>query len=174
MAVAFGNDLGFSSLVLIGTLLLVQFIGAPFALLFGRLSKKIGLKRSIYLSLAVYTLISIMGYFLSQEIHFILLGLGVASVQGGSQALSRSLVGKLMPNSKSAEFYGFFSVSEKFNSIIGPALFSAITLITGNGRLAILSLIVFFVVGMIVLTRVNVDRGIATAQAEDAKMILAE
>lgn len=174
MAVAFGNDLGFSSLVLIGTLLMVQFVGAPFALLFGHLSKKIGVKRSIYLSLAVYTLISIMGYFLTKEIHFILLGLGVASVQGGSQALSRSLVGKLMPNSKSAEFYGFFSVSEKFNSIIGPALFSAITLITGNGRLAILSLIVFFAFGIIVLTRVDVERGIATAMAEDAKMITAE
>ncbi|MBM3137817.1 MAG: MFS transporter [Chloroflexi bacterium] len=174
MAVAFGNDLGFGSMVLIGTLLMVQFVGAPFALLFGILPKKIGLKNSIYLSLVVYTLISILGYFLSKEIHFVLLGLGVASVQGGSQALSRSLIGKLMPNSKSAEFYGFFSVSEKFNSIIGPALFSVITLITGNGRLAILSLIVFFVVGMIVLTQVNVDRGIATAQAEDAKMVLAD
>ena len=137
MAVAFGNDLGFGTLVLIGTLLLVQFVGAPFALLFGSLPKKIGLKNSIYLSLGVYTLISILGYFLSKEIHFVLLGLGVASVQGGSQALSRSLIGKLMPSSRSAEFYGFFSVSEKFNSIIGPALFSAITYLTGNGRLAI-------------------------------------
>ncbi len=171
MAVAFGNDLGFGTLVLIGTLLLVQFVGAPFALLFGSLPKKIGLKNSIYLSLGVYTLISILGYFLSKEIHFVLLGLGVASVQGGSQALSRSLIGKLMPSSKSAEFYGFFSVSEKFNSIIGPALFSAITYLTGNGRLAILSLIVFFVVGLFIITKVNVERGIATAQAEDAKMI---
>jgi UMF1 family MFS transporter len=92
-------------------------------------------------------------------------------VQGGSQALSRSLIGKLMPSSKSAEFYGFFSVSEKFNSIIGPALFSAITYLTGNGRLAILSLIVFFVVGLFILTKVDVERGIATAQAEDAKMV---
>ena len=117
------------------------------------LPKKIGIKNSIYLSLAVYTLISILGYFMTKEIHFILLGLGVASVQGGSQALSRSLMGKLMPNSKSAEFYGFFSVSEKFNSIIGPALFSAITFLTGNGRLAILSLIVFFMIGIFVLSR---------------------
>jgi len=171
MAVAFGKNLGFGTLVLIGTLLMVQFVGAPFALLFGTLPRKIGLKNSIYLSLAVYTLISIFGYFLSKEIHFVLLGLAVASVQGGSQALSRSLVGKLMPSSKSAEFYGFFSVSEKFNSIIGPALFSAVTLLTGNSRLAILSLVIFFILGIIVLSQVDVDRGIASAREEDAKMI---
>ncbi len=174
MAVAFGNNLGFGSLVLIGTLLMVQFVGAPFAILFGNLPKKIGIKNSIYISLGVYTLISILGYFMTKEIHFILLGLGVASVQGGSQALSRSLMGKLMPNSKSAEFYGFFSVSEKFNSIIGPALFSAITLLTGNGRWAILSLVIFFIAGMLILSKVDVDRGISAAREEDARMIVAD
>ena len=144
MAVAFGSDLGFSSTILIGTLLMVQFVAAPFAILFGKLPEKLGIKKTIYLSLAIYTVVSIVGYFMSNEWHFLLLGFGVATVQGGSQALSRSLMGKLLPKSKSAEFFGFFSVSEKFNTVIGPAVFGLINQLTGNSRLAIVSLIVFF------------------------------
>jgi len=171
MAVAFGTDLGFGTTILIGTLLLVQFIAAPFAILFGRLSKRIGNKNAIYIALAIYAVISVIGYFMSEEWHFVLLGIGVATVQGGSQALSRSLIGQLMPNSKSAEFYGFFSVSEKFNSVIGPALFSLINQLTDNSRLAIISLVIFFIGGALILTKVDVQRGIQTARAEDAKMI---
>jgi len=171
MAVAFGTDLGFGSTILIGTLLLVQFVAAPFAILFGKFSKKIGVKRSIYITLVIYTMIAVVGYFMTEEWHFILLGLGVATVQGGSQALSRSLIGQLMPHSKSAEFYGFFSVSEKFNTVIGPAMFSLINMLTGNSRLAIISLVVFFIAGMLLLTRVDVKHGVQIAKAEDAKMI---
>jgi len=171
MAVAFGTDLGFGTLILIGTLLLVQFVAAPFAILFGKLPQKIGIKQSIYLSLIVYTLIAIVGYFMTKEWHFLLLGFGVATVQGGSQALSRSLIGKLMPKSKSAEFYGFYSVSEKFNTVIGPAMFSLINQISGNSRLAIISLVVFFLAGIALLSKVNIDRGFQTAQTEDARMI---
>ena len=171
MAVAFGTDLGFGSTVLIGTLLLVQFVAAPFAILFGKLSKKLGIKRSITISLLVYTFIAIIGFFMTKEWHFILLGLFVATVQGGSQALSRSLVGQLMPKSKSAEFFGFYSVSEKFNTVIGPILFSVINQVTGNSRLAIISLVIFFIAGIVLLAKVNIERGIQTAQADDAKMI---
>lgn len=171
MAVAFGTDLGFGTITLIGTLLLVQFVAAPFALIFGNLPKKIGVKRSIGASLLVYTLVAIVGYFMTKEWHFILLGLGVATVQGGSQALSRSLIGTLMPKSKSAEFFGFFSVSEKFNTVIGPALFSLINQITGNSRLAIISLVVFFLTGIVLLNKVDIKRGIKVAKAEDEKMI---
>lgn len=171
MAVTFGEDLDFGVVILIGTLLAVQFVAAPFAILFGKISKKIGLKNSIYISLCVYSLVSIVGYFMSKEWHFLLLGLGVATVQGGSQALSRSLMGKLMPKSKSAEFYGFFSVSEKFNTVIGPAVFSLINQLTGNSRLAIVSLIVYFLAGMALLTKVNIERGVKIAHKEDAKMI---
>jgi MFS transporter, UMF1 family len=172
MAVSFGTDLGFGSTILIGTLLLVQFVAAPFAILFGKLSKKLGIKKSIYLSLLIYTLISIIGYGMTEEWHFILLGFAVATVQGGSQALSRSLMGSLMPKSKSAEFYGFFSVSEKFNTVIGPILFSVINQITGNPRLAIISLVVFFIGGILLLSKVDIEKGIAVAQAEDAKMVV--
>jgi len=171
MAVAFGSDLGFGSTILIGTLLLVQFVAAPFAILFGKISKKLGVKKSIYLSLIIYTGISIIGYFMSKEWHFILLGFAVATVQGGGQALSRSLMGTLMPKSKSAEFYGFFSVSEKFNTVIGPILFSVINQVTGNSRLAIISLVIFFIGGIILLSKVNIERGVKVAKAEDAKMV---
>jgi UMF1 family MFS transporter len=171
MAVAFGTDLGFGAMILIGTLLLVQFVAAPFTILFGKLSKTLGVKRSITLSLLVYTGIAVIGYFMTREWHFIMLGLGVATVQGGSQALSRSLMGQLLPKSKSAEFYGFFSVSEKFNTVIGPLLFSVINQLTGNSRLAIISLVVFFLAGIALLSKVNIEKGIATAQAEDARMI---
>lgn len=171
MAVAFGTDLGFGTMILIGTLLMVQFVAAPFAILFGKMSKKLGIKKSITISLVVYSLISVVGYFMTKEWHFLLLGFGVAMVQGGSQALSRSLVGQLMPKSKTAEFYGFFSVSEKFNTVIGPFLFSIITQITGNGRLAIISLVIFFIAGIIMLRKVDIERGIKRAQEEDAKMI---
>ncbi len=171
MAVALGTDLGFGTLVLIGTLLLVQFIAAPFAILFGNLPKRLGIKRTIYLSLLVYTGIAIIGFFMTKDWHFILLGVAVATVQGGSQALSRSLMGQLMPKSKSAEFYGFFSVSEKFNTVIGPLVFAVVKQMTGNSRLAIISLVVFFLVGIFVLSRVNIERGIENAKAEDARMI---
>lgn len=174
MAVAFGSDLGFSSTILIGTLLMVQFVAAPFAILFGKLPEKLGIKKTIYLSLAIYTVVSIVGYFMSNEWHFLLLGFGVATVQGGSQALSRSLMGKLLPKSKSAEFFGFFSVSEKFNTVIGPAVFGLINQLTGNSRLAIVSLIVFFLAGMALLAQVNIERGIKVAKQEDAKMIAVE
>jgi UMF1 family MFS transporter len=150
---------------------MVQFVAAPFAILFGKLAKTLGVKKSITISLLVYTLIAIIGYFMTREWHFILLGLGVATVQGGSQALSRSLVGQLMPKSKSAEFFGFYSVSEKFNTVIGPILFSVINQLTGNSRLAIISLVIFFLAGIALLSKVNIERGISNAQAEDAKMI---
>ena len=171
MATAYGNELGFGQTTLIGTLLMVQFLAAPFAFLFGWLSRKIGTKKSIYISLTVYTLIAIAGYFLYHEWQFWVLGAAVATVQGGSQALSRSLIGRLMPKSKSAEFYGFFSVSEKFASILGPALFGVISTIMGHSRLSIVSLIIFFVAGMLLLTQVNVERGMKVAQEEEQVMV---
>jgi UMF1 family MFS transporter len=173
MATAYGNELGFGTTTLIGTLLMVQFLAAPFAYLFGWLSRKIGMKKSIYLSLIIYSLIAIAGYFLYHEWQFWVLGAAVATVQGGSQALSRSMIGKMMPKSKSAEFYGFFSVSEKFASILGPLIFGVISAIMNESRLSIASLIVFFGVGIFVLSKVNVDRGIKVALDEEAEMVAA-
>ncbi len=171
MAVAYGNEIGIGQTSLIGTLLMVQFLAATFAILFGWLAKKIGTKPAIYLSLTVYTLIAVAGYFLQHEWQFWALGAAVATVQGGSQALSRSLMGKMMPKSKSAEFYGFFSVFEKFASIAGPFLFGLVSTIMGESRLSIVSLVIFFTAGMLILTRVNVERGVQTALSEEQELI---
>ena len=173
MATIYGAEIGISQTTLIGTLLMVQFLAAPFAILFGRLAKKIGPKPSIYIALGIYSLIAIAGYFLQHEWQFWALGAAVATVQGGSQALSRSLMGKLIPPSKSAEFYGFFAVFEKFASILGPLLFGVVSTLMHNSRFSIVSLIVFFSLGMLLLTRVNVPRGIASAAAEEAEMTAA-
>lgn len=174
MATAYGSELGFSQTTLIGTLLMVQFLAAPFAFFFGWLSKKIGTKKSIYISLSIYTLIAIAGYFLYQEWQFWVLGAAVATVQGGSQALSRSLIAKMMPKSKSAEFFGFFSVFEKFASILGPALFGVVSTIMGESRLSIVSLIVFFGLGIFILTKVDVEKGIRVALEEEQSMVPSE
>ncbi|PKO06861.1 MAG: MFS transporter [Chloroflexi bacterium HGW-Chloroflexi-3] len=171
MATIYGTELGFSSTTTIGTLLMVQFVAIPFAFLFGWLAKKIGTKRSILLSLLVYTLIAIGGYFLYKEIHFWLLGFAVATVQGGSQALSRSLFGRMMPKSKSAEFYSFFSVSEKIAGTVGPLLFGVVSRLMGGSRLSIVSLIIFFSLGGLLLWRVKEKDGIAIADAEEKILI---
>jgi UMF1 family MFS transporter len=170
MATAYGNELGFSQITLIGTLLMVQFVAAPFAFLFGWLAKRLGTIRSIIISLCVYTLISLLGYFMYQEWQFWVLGLLVATVQGGSQALSRSMIGKMIPKSKSAEFYGFFSVFEKFASILGPFLFAVVSTAMGHSRLSIVSLIIFFGVGIYILTKVNLEEGIRVAEADEREL----
>lgn len=173
MATIYGAEIGIGQLDLIGTLLMVQFVGIPFSFAFGWLAKKIGTKQSIYLSLLVYTLISIGGYFMSTAIHFWMLGFAVAIVQGGSQALSRSLFGRMVPKSKSAEFFGFFSVSAKFAGIAGPFLFAVVGAYMGSSRLSIVSLIIFFLLGAILLSRVDEKEGIRVADEEEESLIAA-
>lgn len=173
MATIYGTELNFSQTTTIGTLLMVQFVGIPFSLLFGWLGKKLGTKRSILLSLLIYTLIAIAGYFMTKEIHFWLLGFGVATVQGGSQALSRSLFSRMVPKSKSAEFYSFFSVSEKIAGTVGPLLFGVVSTLMGGSRLSIVSLIVFFIAGGFLLTRVNENEGMEVAKDEEEKLVRA-
>ena len=170
MATIYGAEIGISQTTLIGTLLMVQFLAAPFAIFFGWLPKKIGTKNSIYIALTIYSVIAVAGYFLQHEWQFWALGAGVATVQGGAQALSRSLFGRMMPKSKSAEFYSFFSVFEKFATILGPALFGVVSQIMGESRLSIVSLLIFFVVGIAILRTVNVEKGIAVALAEEATL----
>jgi len=168
MATIYGNEIGIGQTDLIGALLMVQFVGIPFSFAFGWLAKKIGTKKSIYLSLAVYAMISIGGYFMKSALHFWILGFGVALVQGGSQALSRSLYGRMVPKARSAEFFSFFSVSGKFAGIFGPLVFGIVSQLMGNSRLGIVSLIVFFIAGGLMLTRVDEEKGIRVAQEADA------
>ncbi len=170
MATIYGTELEFSQMTTIGTLLMVQFVGIPFSLLFGWMGTKLGTKRSILLSLMVYTAVAIGGYFMYQEIHFWILGFGVATVQGGSQALSRSLFSRMLPKSKSAEFYSFFSVSEKVAGTAGPLMFSIVSTIMGGSRLSIVSLIIFFILGGYLLTRVDENEGMRVATEEETRL----
>jgi UMF1 family MFS transporter len=165
-----------SLLTIITILLIVQIIAALFAFaagspLFTQLSKSLNTKRSILLSLVIYGVIAIWGFFLDSTIEYWLLAWMVAIVQGGSQALSRSLYASLSPAAKSGEFFGLFGIMEKFSSIIGPLLFALAVAFFGTSRPAILSLIAFFVIGGYLLTRVNVDKGIKVAEAEDAMLM---
>lgn len=168
MATTYGDEIGIDSTSLIIVLLIVQFVGIPFSFAFGWLAKKIGTKKSIYLALGVYALISIGGYFMSNATHFLILGFAVAMVQGGSQALSRSLYGRMVPKTQSAEFFSFFSVSGKFAGMFGPLVFGLVSQLFKNSRLGIVSLIIFFISGGLLLTRVDEEKGIQVAQEADA------
>jgi UMF1 family MFS transporter len=169
MAVIFGAEIGIGQEHLFGAILAVQFIGVPFTVLFGKLAAKITAKRAVYLGLIIYTLISIGGYFMQNALHFWLLAIVVGMVQGGTQALSRSLFALMTPQSKSAEFFGFFDVSQKFSGIIGPALFGLVGQWTGSSRLSIIALIVFFIGGMFMLEKVRLPEGIEAAREADAQ-----
>lgn len=167
MATIYGAEIGIDTNTLIGTLLMTQFVGIPFAFGFGWLAKKIGSKSCIYLGLIVYTLISIAGYFMSKALHFWILGLMVGTVQGGTQALSRSLFGSMLPKSKTAEFFGFYGMSSKFAGVVGPLIFALVGQIAGSSRLSIISLIIFFIAGGFLLSYVNVEEGVRIARQED-------
>lgn len=159
MATAYGAEIGIGSRDLIAAILIVQFVGIPCAFVFGTIADRGGAKRSIFAGLLVYVAISVLGYFMRTAMHFYLLALLTGMVQGGTQALSRSLFASLIPAHKSGEFFGFYSVFEKFASIFGPLLFAIAIAITGQSRLAILSVIVFFAAGAAVLSLVDVEQG---------------
>ena len=168
MATAYGDEIGIEMTDMIIALIITQFVGIPFSFLFGALAKKLDAKRSIMVGLGVYTLISIAGYFMQTATHFYILAFLVGTVQGGSQALSRSIYGAMVPRHKTAEFFGFFSTSSKFAGIAGPLLFGVVSQIAGGSRLSIVALIVFFVVGGILLTCVDVEEGIRVARAVES------
>jgi MFS transporter, UMF1 family len=164
MATSYGTEIGIDQGALITAILLVQFVGIPFAFAFGLLAGRIGAKTSIFIALAVYIVITVLGYYMKTERDFYVLALMVATVQGGSQALSRSLFASMIPRDRSSEFFGFFAVFEKFGAIAGPLTFEVTSRLTGSSRSAILSVIVFFVAGAMLLSFVNVKEGQAAAR----------
>jgi UMF1 family MFS transporter len=168
LATSYGTELGLDQGALITAILLVQFAGIPFSFLFGALASRVGAKPSIFLTLSVYTVIASLGYYMRTERDFYVLAFMVASVQGGSQALSRSLFASMIPRERSSEFFGFFSIFEKFGAIAGPATFEAASRATGSSRAAILSVVVFFIVGALLLNFVNVREGQQAAAAPGA------
>ncbi len=235
MATIYGAEIGIGQIDLIGALLLTQFVGIPFSLMFGRLARRgdpkqafflsfvaynavtlpmigsiaprlgitsgpiaVGLlvvnqipafllsqfvgqralagvarhirtKHAILVGLIVYGMVSVWGYFMATAAEFWLLAVMVGLVQGGSQALSRSLFGNMVPKARTAEFFGFYDMSSKFAGILGPLLFAVVGQLAGSSRLSIVSLIVFFVVGGVILTRLDEDEGIRVAREADAR-----
>ncbi len=159
MAGIFGAEIGLREDAIILSFIVVQFVGVPFAFLFGRVAASIGAKRSVLITLVVYCGISVMGYFLRTGWQFFLLAFTVGTVQGGSQALSRSMFAAMIPRHKSSEFFAFFGIFEKFGAVLGPALFAVVAGASGSSRPAILAVILFFIVGGYLLTRVDVDAG---------------
>ncbi len=159
MATIYGREVGIGQTDLIGALLLTQFVGIPCSIVFGRLGERIGAKKGIIIALFMYILIVFRGYFLSTAMDFWILAGMVGLVQGGAQALSRSLFGSMVPRNKSSEFFGFYGISSKFAAITGPFVFAFVGQITGSGRYGIISVAAFFVAGIILLLRVDAGKG---------------
>jgi len=167
-----------SLLGILGMIVALQIVGLLFAWLLGerlfsKLAERLNTKRSIILALLTYAIIAVWGYFLNSTIEFWFLAWMVATVQGGSQGLSRSLYAAMSPAAKSGEFFGLFGVMEKFSAILGPILFAAAGATFASSRPAILSLIVFFIIGGWLLTKVDVEEGRKVARAEDAEFLTA-
>lgn len=165
MASVFGAEIGIDINAQIAAFVMVQFLGIPFAFLFGALGARIGTKRAIFVALAVYTLTAVMGYFMTTVTHFFILAGLVATVQGGSQALSRSLFARLIPAKKASEFFGFYAVAERFATVLGPLVFTLSVAMTGSSRTAILFIVVFFAAGAALLSMVDERAGVLAAQS---------
>jgi UMF1 family MFS transporter len=165
MAGIYGAEVGIDQTAQIAAFVIVQLVGVPFTFLFGAMADRIGPKTSLYIGIALYTGISVLGYFMTSVWEFFALATLVGMVQGGTQAISRSLFARMVPIHKSTEYFGFFSVFEKFAGVAGPALFAASITLFGSSRAAVLSVIMFFVVGALVLRRVDVEEGRAQAEA---------
>ena len=164
MATIYGTEeLKLTTTALMVTLLLVQVVAIGGALIFSRLANRIGAKRSVMFALVLWSGVVTYGYFIHTATEFFVLGMVVGVVLGGTQALSRSFYGAMIPEEASAEFYGFYSVFSKFSSIWGPVTFGVIKQVTGSARLAIISLMIFFIVGLVLLrfvdeTKAKADR----------------
>jgi UMF1 family MFS transporter len=168
MAAIYASEtLGIAHFHLILAILIVQFVGVPFAFLFGMLAGRIGAKRAILAGLAAYCAITVFGYFMTSAAHFYVLACAVGIVQGGTQALSRSLFARMVPRHKASEFFGFFSVFSKFAGIFGPVVWMAFVQLSGEPSGGILSVIIFFLTGGTLLLFVNVPEGERVARASE-------
>lgn len=159
MATPYGREvLGLTTETLIGVILLIQILGWPMTLLMTKVSKRFGPKPTLTASLCLWLVIVTYAFFMQEAFEFWILGGLVAVVQGVSQALTRSIYVRLIPAGRQAEFFSLFALSGKFASIFGPLMFAMINDLTGSSRFAILSLSLFFVIGIILLQFVSIDR----------------
>jgi UMF1 family MFS transporter len=145
--------------------LMIQLLAAPAAIGVGRLSDWIGAKQTLLICLVVWCALLVGAYFVSTKPQFWVMGVVVALVMGGTQSVGRSIMGVMTPEAKTGEFMGFFNLSARATSMVGPILFGEVMHATGSANAAILSLLGFIVVGMAIVSRVNLHRGIEQARA---------
>jgi UMF1 family MFS transporter len=155
MAVDYGMAIGFDPKSLIVALLIVQFIGFPATLFFAYLAQRWDTKKAIYLAIGTYLFITLWAMAMDQVYEFYLLALLIALVQGGIQALSRSYYAKMIPEEYAAEFFGFYNFLGKFATILGPALVGIVAVMTENSRAGIASVAIFFILGLLLLMKVD-------------------
>ncbi len=158
MSTAYGTDVGLDATVLLIVLFVTQIVAAPFSILYGKLADRFSAKVMLNIGILVYIVVCIYGYFLETALDFWILAMLVATSQGGIQALSRSYFAKLVPKHKSNEFFGFYNIFGKFASVTGPVLLGVTAQLTGRTNAGILSLIVLFIIGMVVLFFVPADK----------------
>jgi UMF1 family MFS transporter len=170
MATTFGKEADIPNQSLIAAILMVQFVGVPFAFAFGALSDRIGPKRSILLALAVYAFLTVYCFWLRTTFQFFVMAFLVGMVMGGAQALSRSLFATLIPKHKAGELFGFFGVFDRFGGAMGSTVFGYVLSATGSSRPAILALIIFFLLGAALLSQVDVERGRSLAEEENRRV----
>lgn len=154
MATSYGSDLGLGATTLLVVLLVTQFVAFPFALLYGKLAERFSTKKLIFMAIFIYTGICIYAYFIDSALDFWIIAMLVGTSQGGIQALSRSYFAKLVPKENSNEFFGFYNIFGKFAAIMGPFLVGFVTQMTGRTNNGVFSIIILFIIGGILLTRV--------------------
>lgn len=156
MAVDYGLSLGFEQKSLLLALLITQFTGFPAALAFGHLGDRYGTKTGIFVALGIYIMVTVHGALMDEAWEFYFLAFAIGLAQGGIQALSRSMYARMIPVDRTAEFFGFYNMMGKFAAILGPFIMGWMAAMTGNPRAGILSLLVLFLAGGVLLTRVQV------------------
>jgi MFS transporter, UMF1 family len=153
MAVDFGLSLGFPQQSLIAALLITQFVAFPSALAFGWLANRIGARNGIFIAIAIYSATTVAAYWMRDVTHFYALACVIGLVQGGIQSLSRSYYASLVPEGKQGEFFGFYNMMGKFAAVLGPMMVGITALLTRDTRIGMLSILVLFVGGAVLLAR---------------------
>ena len=169
MATAYGDEIGIDRIDMVIALLLTQFIGVPCTILFGRLARRYSAKTGVLCGLSIYAFTITGAFFMSTALHFYILAVMIGLAQGGTQALSRSLFAIMVPRSRSAEFFGLFSTCEKAAGILGPLLFGLTSQLTGESRYGIIILGAFLLIGMLLLSMVDVHKGVEEAGRKDSE-----
>ena len=155
MAVDYGVAIGLPANSLIVALLLVQFIGFPATLVFGRLGERFGAKPALVAAISVYVVATVAAVFMTTALHFYILACTLGLVQGGVQSLSRSMFSRLIPEERAGEYFGFLNMLGKAAAVVGPILVGTVAAASGSPRIGILSVIVLFVGGLVLLLRVE-------------------